>query len=562
MPLRQHYQTCFEYLRNLVFAGLLAIWHGIIRAMDFMTELARANLDPALAEWLTAQFNQAQDNATQVARLREEIDTRNAEISARDVRLKHAEAKIQALTLELAHHRRLRFGVKSEALSPAQRDLFDDARDEDGAAIVAEIEQQQTPDAARRHKPTGRKALPADLPRIEYRYEPESCTCGQCGRDLVKIGEDVSEQLDVEPARFFVNVHIRPQYACRDCETVSAAPIPPAVIDGGLASPGLHAWVLIQKYLDHLPLYRIEQISRRHGVSIARSTLAEWVGRLGVSLQPLADRLTELLKQGRVLHADETPVQQLDPGAGKTKRAYLWAYRSNGLDDGPPIVVFDYQPGRSGQYARDFLQQWRGHLMVDDYSGYKALFQAGVVELACMAHARRKFFELHAANQHPVAEEALRRIGELYAIEAQAREMDVAARHRLRQQDARPKLQAMLDWLIVVRQKTADGSGLARAIDYSLKRWPALARYVECGSFPIDNNPVENAIRPICLGKKNWLFSGSERAGRRAAAVQSLLATAKLNDIEPYAWLKETLEQLPTWPNSRIDELLPLRNHA
>ncbi|MGH8336077.1 MAG: IS66 family transposase, partial [Gammaproteobacteria bacterium] len=443
---------------------------------------------------------------------------------------------------------------------PEQRQLFADACEEDGAAIVAELEQAQEPTKPLpRTKPTGRKPLPPELPRIEHRHEPESCQCGRCGADLVKIGEDISEQLDVEPARFFVHRHIRPQYACRDCETVTAAPVSPAIIDGGLAAPGLHAWVLIQKYLDHLPLYRIEQISERHGVKIARSTLAEWVGRLGVSLQPLVDRLAELLKQGAVLHADETPVQQLDPGKGKTKRAYLWAYRSNDLNTGPRIVVFDYQTSRSGEHARNFLDGWRGHLMVDDYGGYKALFRQGVTELACLAHARRKFFELHASNQHPVAAEALQRIGELYAIEVAMRDATVDARHEYRQREAVPRLQAMHDWLINQRLKTADGSGLARATDYSLKRWQALVRYADSGHLPIDNNVCENNIRPIAVGKKNWMFTGSARAGARAAAIQSLLATAKLNDIEPYAWLKDVLEKLPVWPYSRIDELLPLK---
>ena len=236
----------------------------------------------------------------------------------------------------------------------------------------------------------------------------------------------------------------RPQYACRSCETVTAAPVAQAIIDGGLASPGLHAWVLIQKFLDHLPLYRIEKISERHGVPIARSTLAQWVRQLGVSLQPLVDRLTVLLKQGKVLHADETPVQQLDPGKGKTKRAYMWAYRSNDLEDASRIVVFDYQTSRSGQHARHFLEDWRGHLMVDDYGGYKALFQQGVTELACRAHCRRKFFDLHAAGGHPVAEEALRRIGELYAIEARARDGDEVARLALRQEAAMPRLKALI----------------------------------------------------------------------------------------------------------------------
>jgi transposase len=513
--------------------------------MDFASELARFNPDPALAAWLTAQLEQGQKDAAEVARQR-------AEIQLKDL-------KIQALTLELARHKRILFSHKSEAFTPEQRDLFQETWEADLEAMTAETEQLREPADRPQRKPAGRKPLPPELPRIEHRHEPESCTCGQCGQALVKIGEDVSEQLDVEPARFFVHRHIRPQYACRACEIVTAAPVPPAVIDGSLAAPGLHAWVVIQKYLDHLPLYRIEQISERHGAGIARSTLAEWVGRIGVALQPLADRLAQLLKERHVLHADETPVQQLDPGAGKTKRAYLWAYRSNDLDTGPPIVVFDYQTSRSGQYAQSFLNGWRGHLMVDDFSGYKALFGQGVVELGCLAHARRKFFELHAANHHPVAAEALSRIAELYAIEAEGRDLDPVARQALREQDAVPKLGALHDWLITQRGKTVDGSALAKAINYTLKRWATLARYAENGVYPIDNNPVENAIRPICLGKKNWLFAGSERAGRRAAAIQSLLATAKLNHIEPYAWLKETLEKLPVWPYSRIDQLLPLR---
>lgn len=515
--------------------------------MDFAAELDLFNPDPRLREWVLAQIH-AHDASRQA-----ELDARDAAIKARDL-------KIQQLTLELAHHKRIRFGVKSEALSPEQRQLFADTSDEDGAAIVAELEQQQaakpiTP----RSQPTGRKPLPPELPRIEHRHEIERCQCGQCGAALVQIGEDISEQLDVEPARFFVHRHIRPQYACRTCETVTAAPVSPAIIDGGLAAPGLHAWVLIQKYLDHLPLYRIERISARHGVPIARSTLAEWVGRLGVSLQPLVDRLTVLLKQGTVLHADETPVQQLDPGQGKTKRAYLWAYRSNDLEAGPRLVVFDYRASRRGEHARQFLAGWHGHLMVDDYGGYKELFRQGLTELACLAHARRKFYELHANNQHPVAAEALARIGELYAIEAAMADATVEARQIYRQQEAIPRLHSLHDWLLAQRLKTANGSGLAKAIDYSLKRWPALIRYADSGHLPIDNNPVENTIRPVAIGKKNWLFTGSERAGARAAAIQSLLATAQLNGIEPYAWLRDTLEKLPAWPYSRIDELLPIK---
>lgn len=506
--------------------------------MDLAAELARFNPDPALAEWVGSLLKKMQSDA---------------------ITIHQAELKNQALTFELAYYKRIRFANKSEQFSAEQRELFEETWNTDIIALEVEVEQSGHTAKPAKRASAGRQPLPDHLPRIEHRHEPESCTCGQCGLALVKIGEDVSEQLDVEPARFFVPRHIRPQYACRRCETVSAAPIPPAVIDGGMAAPGLLTWVMVSKFMDHLPLYRLEQIAARSQVPLARSTLAEWVGRTGVALQPLADRLAELLRKRSVLQADETPVQQLDPGNGKTKKAYLWAYRSNTLDTGPHIIVFDYQPGRHGVHARDFLAGWQGHLMVDDYAGYKALFTQGVTELGCMAHARRKFFDLFAANQSPVAAEALRRIGELYQVERQAAALDAAGRLPLRQQEAVPKLESLRKWLLETRITIADGSATAKALEYSIKRWPALARYADSGVFPIDNNPVENAIRPIAIGKKNWLFAGSERAGKRAAAIQTLLGTARLNGLDAHTWLKDTLEKLPAWPNSRIDELLPLR---
>ena len=551
--------------------------------MDLAAELARFNPDPALENWITGTVqrlvDQAQKDAAQATRLAEQITRRDSE-------LRTAHTTIQALTLELAHLRRMRFGVRSEALTAEQRDLFQETWASDLAAVEAELAKQAAlvtiepalPRALRAR--AGRQPLPEHLPRIEHRHEPESCTCGQCGNDLIKIGEDISEQLDVEPARFFVHRHIRPQYACRACETITAAPIPPAVIDGSLAAVGLYVWVLIGKYLDHLPLYRLEQIAARDEVILSRSTMAQWVGRIGVALQPLADRLTELLLERSVLHADgprpatETPVAQLDPGKGKTHRAYLWAYRSNVLETWPPMVVFDYQTSRVGRHAQEFLAGWQGHLMVDDFSGYKALFAdgpkpaTGVIELGCLAHARRKFFDLNVAQANPIA------LAALYVIETNARGMwpeashTIDARTQWRQEQAQPLLDSMHDWLRQTRVMVANGSGLAKAmalgqpLDYSLKRWPALSRYATDGRLPIDNNPVENIIRPIAIGKKNWLFTGSERAGKRAAAIQTLLGTAKLNGLDPAAWLRDTLEKLSTCLNSEIDSLLPLRTDS
>ena len=524
--------------------------------MDFETELARFNPDPPLREWVFGTVEglrgQVQQESSETARLSAQVTLLDREIRQKDL-------KIQALTLELAYYRRIRFGRTSEQLGVEQKALFEETLDTDLCALEAETEQLSSAPQRQTTSHPGRKPLPEHLPRIELRHEPESCACGQCGKEMVKIGEDMTEQLDVEPSRFFVHRHIRPQYACRGCETVSAAPVPPAIIDGGLASPGLLTWVAISKFADHLPLYRLEQMAARQEVILSRSTLSEWVGRLGVALQPLADRLAEKLRAQAILHADETPVQQLDPGKGKTKRAYLWAWRSNDFSGGPPMVVFDYQTSRSGSHARTFLGGWKGHLMVDDYGGYKALFREGVTELACLAHCRRKFFDLHAEHGSLIAGEALQWIARLYAIEQEGHALDVAAREVLRREKSVPLLSQYHEWLMRTRQTVAQGSAIEKAIDYTLKRWGALVRYARSGEYPIDNNPVENSIRPIAIGKKNWLYAGSERAGRRAAAIQSLIGTAKLNGLDPQAWLKDTLEKLPTWPYSRIDELLPLK---
>jgi transposase len=518
--------------------------------MDLITKLTHSSLDPALLAQVISALNMSSTATAEATQLAQQLD-RTAHA------LKNATLMIQALKLELAQHKRIRFGVKTEALNAEQRMLFEETWSSDLADLEQRVEALEPKPRAPRAR-AGRQPLPDHLPRIEHRHEPASCTCEQCGEALSLLREEITEQLDVEPARFFVHRHIRPQYSCRTCETVSAAPAPASIIDGGLAAPGLLGWVMVSKFQDHLPLYRIEQIAARGGVTLARSTLADWVGRTGYALHPLADRLAELLRQRSVIHADETPVQQLDPGKGKTRRAYLWAYRSNDLDEGPKLALFDYCSGRSGEHARAFLADWRGDLVVDDYGGYKALFNQGVREVGCWAHARRKFFELFSATQNATAEEALRRIGELYVLEAQGRDVSCDERQQQRQQ-AHALLRELKHWLEDTRLRIVDGGALAKAMDYSLRRWPVLSRYADTGNLPLDNNPVENIIRPIAIGRKNWLFTGSERAGQRAAAIQSLLGTAHLNGIEPLAWLKDTLEKLPTWPNSRIDELLPIK---
>ena len=488
-------------------------------------------------------------------------------IDARERTISHRDAQIAALTAEIARLRRVQFSAKSERMDPAQRALFEETMAADIAAVEAQLEaiQAQDEDAAttqqrRTRTVARRKPLPEHLERVETRHEPATCTCPQCQGALVAIGEHVSEKLACKPLEFYVKRDVYPQYACRTCEQVVAEPVAPAIIERGQADASVLAQVAIAKYVDHLPLYRQEAIYARSDIALSRTTLAEWIGAVGVALQPLADRLGEQLRQQPVLHADETLVQMLDPGAGKTKRAYLFAYgsaRHPGAD--PPKVVFEFQPSRSGSHARDFLGPWRGALMVDDYGGYKASFAQGVTELACWAHARRKWFDQHAASGSAIAAEALTRIGVLYRIEEQARDMTIKERQAHRQQHAVPALAELKQWLTDLAPKVLGNSGTAKALAYTLRRWESLLRYVDDGRYPIDNNAIENAIRPIALGRKNWLFAGSEQAGRRAAAIMSLLATAKANGLDPHAWLTDTLTRLPTTLARDIDSLLPLR---
>ncbi len=432
--------------------------------------------------------------------------------------------------------------------------LLDEAIDGDLAAIEIELEELE-PARKRRHEQPKRAPLPPHLPRVDVRHEPHNTVC-QCGCERVRIGEDISEKLDYAPGVFTVERHIRGKWVCRNCETLIQAPVPSHVIDKGIPTTGLLASVLVNKFADHLPLYRQEQIFARAGLAIPRSTLGAWVGICGAQLQPLVDALRrEILKEG-VLHADETPVQMLSPGKGKTHRAYLWAYTPTQFSN-LRAVVYDFAGSRAGEHARTFLTRWHGKLVCDDYGGYKASFLQGVTEIGCTAHARRKFFELHANHSSQLAGQALPFFTELYAIERDAANLDADARHRLRQSRAKPVSDALYEWLAKQRKLVSDGSAIARALDYSLKRWQALTRYLEDGHVPIDNNWVENQIRPWAIGRSNWLFAGSLRAGQRAAAIMSLLRSAQLNGHEPHAYLKDILTRLPAHKASDIATLLP-----
>ena len=494
-----------------------------------------------------------------VLSMREMVVSRNREIAFK-------QALIEKMTHEMAVLKRLKFGARSEQFSGEQRSLLEETIDADIAAIERELEKAQSKPPAQREKAQPkRQPLPADLPRTEHHHEPENTTCN-CGCVLKRIGEDVAEKLDYVTGVFTVECHIRGKWVCTECETLVQAPVAPHIIDKGIPTTGLLAQVLIAKYVDHLPLYRQEAIFGRAGLAIPQSTLAHWVGTCGVQLQALVDALHEELLTHAVLHADETPVAMLKPGNGKTHKAYLWSYCTTSFN---PVkaVVFDFAETRAGQHARDFLgidteepkSGWHGTLVCDDYSGYKAAINHGVIEAGCLAHARRKFHELWANHQSTLAEQALKFFGALYDIEREVQHLSPEDRGRIRQAQADPIAKNFRAWLEAQRTRVPDGSATAKAIDYSLKRWEALTRYLGDGNLPCDNNWVENQIRPIAIGRNNWLFAGSLRAGKRAAAIMSLVHSAKLNGHDPYAYLRDVMERLPTQPNSRIHELLPHR---
>ena len=512
----------------------------------------------ALARSLLKEIN---DRDAIIAHKDAKIAHTDSEMLVKDRKLVWSEARIDQLTHEIAVLKRWKFSARSEQLDAAQKSLLDESIEADIAAIEVELEQLRpaaTSDDVPRHP--RRTPLPANLPRTEHRHEPASTTC-VCGCALKRIGEDVSEKLDYTPGVFTVERHICGKWACARCETLVQAPVPAQVIDKGIPTAGLLAQVLVAKYADHLPLYRQESIFARAGMALSRSTLAEWVGACGVQLQPLVDALKDEMLRHSVLHADETPVAMLAPGKKKTHRAYLWAYCPGVFED-LKAVVYDFAPSRAGEHARAFLQQdnqpWRGKLVCDDFSGYKASFALGVTEVGCAAHARRKFFELHANTGSAVAEQALGFFADLYEIEREVRRLSTAERLQRRQDKARPLADSLHAWMLAQRLRTTDGTGLARALDYSLKRWTALTRYINDGQLPIDNNWVENQIRPIALGRSNWLFAGSLRAGQRAAAVMSLIQSAKLNGLDPHAYLKYVL-RLPTHKMRLVAELMPHR---
>lgn len=475
------------------------------------------------------------------------------------------DAKIERITFELRRLKAWRFDAKTERMNAEQRQLFEETLAADQADLEAQLaalkaatkEPGDTPDPDTRRQ-SKRQALPEHLKRVNHHHEPQNTTCG-CGEAMVRIGEDVSERLDIIPAQFFVHRHIRGKWACKCCQTLVQEPVEPHIIDKGMPTAGLVAHTTVSRFVDHIPYYRQEQINARSGVRTPRSTLASWSGQAGASLVPLYDVHREFVLSCSVVHADETPVAMLDPGAGKTKRAYIWAYARSGFDVSPG-VVYEFCVGRGAKYPLEFLKGWSGTLVCDGYGAYdQVMKQEQRVGAGCLAHARRKFDELIKDNLSPVGTQALQRIAALYKIERQVKGFSVEERQTIRQSSSKPLCEDLHAWLKLERQRVPEGSATAKAIDYSLNRWAALTIYLADGNVQIDNNHIENLVRPWAMGRKAWLFAGSELAGQRAAVVMSLLQSAKLHGHDPWAYLKDVLTRLPGHMNSRIDELLPHR---
>ena len=479
--------------------------------------------------------------------------------------IKWRDAKIEKITVQLARLKAWKFGAKTERMNAQQREIFEESLAEDHASLQAQLQALQAqaglkpaPEQRPGKRQPKREALPAHLPRVDQLVEPDNTTCS-CGEAMVRIGEDISERLDVIPAEFFVQRQIRGKWACKCCQLLVQEPAAPQVIENGIASAGLAAHVLVNRFVDHIPYYRQEDINARSGVHTPRSTLASIAGRSGGQLTPLCDALREFVLSSPIVHADETPIALLDPGAGKTKKAYMWAY-ARGAFDPEPAVVYDFCLGRGGKYPVEFLKGWSGTLVADQYGGYDAVLKLETrIGAGCMAHARRKFHDLVKAKASAVAEEAIQRIAWLYRIEADARDLSAVERLAMRQARSKPLCKALHLWLELERKKVPDGSAIAGAIDYSLNHWSAFMRFLEDGNVPIDNNHLENQMRPWAMGRRAWLFIGSELAGERAAVVMSLVQTAKLHGHDPWVYLKDVLTRLPTQLNSRIDELLPHR---
>lgn len=495
-----------------------------------------------------------QQRDSELLQLRATVSTLEQALSVRTL-------EIERLKLQLAKLNRMAYGRKSEKLDRQIERLearLEDLQAEEGDAP----ERPASPESllAPRQKSV-RQPLPEHVPREDRVLEPEQQACPACGGQLKPLGEDVSEQLEVIDAAFKVIRHVRRKKACACCDVIVQPPAPSRPIERGIAGPGLLAHILVGKFADHQPLYRQAAIYARQGVDLDRSTMARWVGACGALMRPLVDALRRYVTAPGKVHADDTPMPVLAPGNGQTKTGRLWVYVRDDRHSGSntaPAVWFAYSPNRQGQHPQAHLAGFKGVLQADAYAGYNEIYRDGQVrEAACMAHARRKIHDLHVRRATPTTTEALRRIGELYAIEAQIRGQPPDERKRIRQTQARPLLDSFEIWLRERLLTLSTQSDTTKAINYLLNQWQALVYYCDDGLAEIDNNIAENALRGVALGRKNFMFLGADSGGERAAAMYSLIGSAKLNGLDPQAYLRHVLTCIADHPVNRIGELLP-----
>ncbi len=495
-----------------------------------------------------------------VSELKTLLHEKHAQLVVTNAELLSHALLVESLKLEILKLRRAQFGQRSERRERQieQLELWVEEL-ETADAHLASVLEERVPSTRRAPKP--RREFPAHLPRETQTIAPPQSCCQDCGGALKPLGEDVCETLELEPVRFKVIRTVRQKLACANCDTIVQAPAPSRPIERGMAGPGLLAHVLVGKYADHLPLYRQAEIYAREGVELGRTLLAQWVGQTAALLTPLTDALRKHVFAGDVVHGDDTPIPVLAPGRGKTKTGRLWTYVR---DERPvageiaPAVWFTYTPDRKGEHPQNHLRDFTGVLQADGYTGFSKIYDSGrVLEAACWAHVRRKFVDLHELHQSPVAAEALDRIGALYAIEKEIRGRSPDERVAVRRERSRPLLDALHAWFQQTLTTLSQKSATAKAIRYALTRWEALRRYCEDGRIEIDNNAAERALRCVALGRKNFLFAGSDAGGDRAAAIYSLLGSAKLNGHNPETFLREVLTRIAEHPIARITDLLP-----
>lgn len=491
---------------------------------------------------------------------------RDAHVATRDLTIREQNRHIEYLKLQLARLRRWKFGAASEALEGAGQTVL--SLEEIKPCVLDAVREAPAPEPVKSSKPVRRKQLPEHFERIDNLICPDVRVCADCGgHPLTELGTpDVAEVIETKTVTFTVTRHIRPKLRCSKCSTIVQAPAPLRPLERSFAGASLLALILTWKYGFHVPLYRQCQIFAHAGLKLSRTTLMQWVAGSTALLGPLVEALARYVLAGKI-NADDTPVKVLAPGTGKTKKGYLWTYVRDGRpwkSPDPPAVWYRYSPNRKGEHPQAHLKTYTGKLQVDAYAGFEALFMprapgqhANILEISCWAHCRRAFFDLYEANKSPTAREAIDRIRKLYEIEDQIRGQPAQLRLAARKQYAVPLLDELHRWMLEMRTKVENKSELAKAFDYALNRWCQLSRYIEDGTLEIDNNIAERSVRGVAVGRKNFLFFGSDSGGERAAIAYSLIECCKLNKIDPQRYLDYVLTRIADHPINRVDELLP-----